>query len=43
MWLFTALLFGTTAVYALEETANVAGEVPYQSAFEDYRATSKTP
>ncbi|HQN65064.1 MAG TPA: hypothetical protein PLP44_05265 [Methylophilus sp.] len=41
MWLFTALLFGTTAVYALEETANVAGEVPYQSAFEDYRATSK--
>ena len=43
MWLFTALLFGTTTTTAsaLEETANAAGDVPYQSVFEDYRAISK--
>lgn len=41
MWLFTALLFGTTTASALEETANATGDVPYQSAFEDYRAISK--
>lgn len=41
MWLFTTLLFGTTTVFALEEIANTASDVPYQSAFEDYRAISK--
>lgn len=41
MWLFTALLFGIATVSMLQETANAAGEVPYQSAFEDYRAISK--
>lgn len=41
LWLFTTLLFGTTTAFALEETANAKGNVPYQSAFDDYRATSK--
>lgn len=41
MWLFTVLLFGTTTAFALEDTANAKGDVPYQSAFEDYRTTSK--
>ncbi len=41
MWLFTALLFGTTTASALEETSNTTGGVPYHSAFEDYRTISK--
>ena len=41
MWLFIALLFVTTTAFALEETANAKGDAPYQSAFDDYRATSK--
>ena len=41
LWLFTTLLFGTTTAFALEETAKAKGKVPYQSAFDDYRATSK--
>lgn len=41
MWLFTALLFGTTTVFAVEDTGNASSDVPYQSAFEDYRTISK--
>ncbi|OQW68708.1 MAG: hypothetical protein BVN34_08520 [Proteobacteria bacterium ST_bin12] len=40
MWLFTTLFLGTTTAFALEETANAKGDVPYQSTFDDYRATS---
>jgi len=41
MGLVTALLFATTTVSALEETVKTSSDTPYQSAFEDYRATSK--
>jgi uncharacterized membrane protein len=41
MGLVTALLFATTTVFALEESVATSSNVPYQSAFDDYRATSK--
>lgn len=41
MGLLTLLLFATTTVFALEESAATSSDIPYQSAFDDYRATSK--
>lgn len=41
MGLLTLLLFATTTVFAFEESAATSSDVPYQSAFDDYRATSK--
>lgn len=41
MGLLTLLLFATTTVFALEESAATSSDVTYQSAFDDYRATSK--
>lgn len=41
MGLITLLLLATTTVFAVEESAATSSDVPYQSAFDDYRATSK--
>lgn len=41
MWLSLTLVFSSSMVFAVEENAKPTGEVPYQSAFEDYRAISK--
>lgn len=41
MWLSLTLMFSSPVSFAVEENAKPTGEVPYQSAFDDYRTISK--